>query len=109
MAEEQVAPESPNSTVTRWERHIQSAIGAVIVALMLWVGQSIQSQSVAIAKLQVQVAQEQTQIGSLLTQEQSGISATAESVDVARLQGQIDGLTDRVNKAEQAIARLQGR
>lgn len=108
MSEPQQA-DTTGEKVTRWERHIQSAIGAVIVALMLWVGQSIQSQSVAIAKLQVQVAQEQTQIAALLTQEQSGISASAEGSDVARLQAQIDGLTDRVNKAEQAIARLQGR
>lgn len=109
MAEEQSAPESPASAVTRWERHIQSAIGAVIVALMLWVGQSIQSQSVAIAKLQVQVTQEQTQIAALLTEEQQGVSSAVEAADVTRLQGQIDGLTSRVNRAEQAIARLQAR
>ena len=102
-------PDTAGEKGPRWERHIQSAIGAVIVALMLWVGQSIQSQSVAIAKLLVQVAQEQTQIAALLTQEQSGISASAEGADVARLQRQIDGLTARVNRAEQAIARLQGR
>lgn len=93
----------------QWERHIQSAIGAVIVALMLWVGSSIQSQSVAIAKLQVQVGETQAQIASLLTQEANGVSASAEASDVTRLQAQIDALTGRMNRAEQAIARLQGR
>ncbi len=103
---DETPPERPG---IQWERHIQSGIGALIVAMMLWVGTSIQSQSVAIAKLQVQVGQTQVQIASLLTQEASGISASAENSDVRRLQFQIDALTGRMDKAEQAIASLQAR
>lgn len=90
-----------------WERHIQSGIGAIMVAMMLWVGTSIQSQSVAIAKLQVQVGEEQTQIASLLTQEAQGVSGAAEAADVQRLQGQIDGLATRTRALERDVARLQ--
>lgn len=90
-----------------WERHLQSVIGALMVAMMLWVGTSIQSQSVAIAKLQVQVGEEQTQIASLLTQEAQGVSGAAEAADVQRLQGQIDGLATRTRGLERDVARLQ--
>lgn len=91
----------------QWERHIQSGIGALIVAMMLWVGTSIQSQSVAIAKLQVQVGETQVQIASLLTQEANGVSASAETSDVRRLQSQIDGLAQRTRALEQSVARMQ--
>lgn len=90
-----------------WERHVQSGIGALIVAMMLWVGTSIQSQSVAIAKLQVQVGETQAQIAALLTQQEQGVSAAQESGDVTRLQAQLDGIAHRTRDLEQAVARLQ--
>ena len=90
-----------------WERHLQSGIGALIVALMLWVGTSIQSQSVAIAKLQVQGTETQAAVATLVTQEQKGVSASQEGADVARLQTQLNGLAHRTRDLEQAVARLQ--
>lgn len=90
-----------------WERHVQSGIGALIVALMLWVGTSIQSQSVAIAKLQVQGTETQATVAALVAQEQEGVSASQEGADVGRLQTQLDGLAHRTRDLEQAVARLQ--
>ena len=101
---DETPPERPG---IQWERHIQSGIGALIVAMMLWVGTSIQSQSVAIAKLQVQVGETQVQIASLLTQEANGVSLGTETSDIHRLQSQIDGLATRTRALEQSVARMQ--
>ena len=101
---DETPPERPGIP---WERHIQSGIGALIVAMMLWVGTSIQSQSVAIAKLQVQVSETQVQIASLLTQEANGVSLGTETSDIHRLQSQIDGLAQRTRALEQSVARMQ--
>ena len=87
-----------------WERHLQSVLAAIIIALMLWVGSSIQGQSIQIAKLQVQEATLQTQLATLLGQTQQSVSAASESADVARLQAQIDGISSRLRHVEEDVA-----
>ncbi len=92
-----------------WERHVQSAIGAIMVAAMLWVGTTIQAQSVAIARLQVQVGETQVQIAAVLAEQSKGVSATREAADIGAADGQIDSLTIRVRKLENDMARIEGR
>ena len=92
-----------------WERHIQSTIGAIMVAAMLWVGTTIQGQSIAIARLQVQVGQSQVEMAAVLAQESQGVSRHREAADIGAVDGALDALTLRVRRLEQEMAQLHGR
>lgn len=43
-------------TKTALERHAQTVLVLILVALLLWVGQTTQQTSIAVARLQVEVA-----------------------------------------------------
>lgn len=47
---------SPKWTKNTLERHAQTVLVLILVALLLWVGQTTQDTSLAVARLQVEVA-----------------------------------------------------
>ncbi len=91
-----------------WERHIQSALGAILVGLIWWVGTSVQSQSIAIARLQVTVSALSVQMATQISQQQRAVPATQEAADIARLQAEDDALRGRVRRVEEALPHRSG-
>ncbi len=91
-----------------WERHIQSALGAILVGLIWWVGTSVQSQSIAIARLQVTVSALAVQMATQISQQQRAVPSSQESADIARLQAEDDSLRGRVRRVEEALPHRAG-
>lgn len=101
-------PERRQRSESGWERHIQSVLGAILVALIWWVGSSVQSQSIAIAQLQVTVSATSAQVVTLVSQTQRAVPASQETADIARLQSEEDSLRGRVRRVEEAIPHRSG-
>lgn len=40
----------------KWERHFQTMVGAILIALILWAGNRIQDQTVQVAVLSSQIS-----------------------------------------------------
>ncbi len=91
-----------------WERHLQSAVGAILVALIWWVGNSVQTQSLAIARLQVTVSALAVQMATEAAQQQRAIPASQENADIARLQAENDSLRGRIRRVEEALPHRPG-
>lgn len=101
-------PERRRRSESGWERHIQSVLGAILVALIWWVGSSVQSQSIAIAQLQVTVSALSTQMAAQISQQQRAVPFSQEAADIARLQAEDDALRGRVRRVEEAIPHRSG-
>ena len=97
------APEPLRRPESGWAQHIQSVLGAILVGLIWWVGTSVQSQSIAIAQLQVTVSATSAQVVTLVSQTRQAVPASQEAADIARLQSEDDALRGRVRRVEEAL------
>jgi len=79
-----------------WERHLQSGLLALVLAVMFWVGQSALSANVHLAQIDERITSLQTQI--VATYRTSDAQR-----DVAETTRQIDALKQRISAVEAAI------
>lgn len=82
------------------ERHAQTLIGTVIAALVLWVGLTMQQQSVGIAELRVEVTNLRGQVSSLQSATADRYTAARAASDLAARDREINDLRDRVRTLE---------
>ncbi len=87
---------------------MQSILGAILIGLIWWVGSSVQTQSIAIARLQVTVSAISGQMVTQAALNQRAVPASQEAADIARLQAEDDALRGRVRRVEEAIPHRSG-
>ena len=92
-------PTPPSSVL---ERHIQTGIQAVLVAVCLWMASTINSSSVKIAELSVEVRNLRTQLESLQTQSATGYTDAEAQRDHERLERMIKENSDRIRNLEKS-------
>lgn len=80
-------------------KYVTSAVSAVIIGLMLWVGSSVNNQGVALATLIERVANLQDKISSM------PVAVTRVQVDerMKPVERDVERLTDRVNRIENDV------
>ena len=87
------------------EKHIQTTIGAVMVALLMWVGYSISEMSKSVARLEVQVDNLQQEVKRL----QGDRYTKADSArDLGAVYKTLEDHTERLRSLEQRAVGVAG-
>lgn len=88
-------------TVSAFERHAQTFIGAVITALVMWVGYTLHTQTVMIAEMGVEIRELQLRIEELRSDSAGQYTTHQAAADHARLERSIAELDARVRVLEE--------
>jgi hypothetical protein len=93
------APEAREPSVL--ERHAQTLIGVVVASLVLWIGVTIQQQSVSLAEMRVEITNLRSQLASYSTQTADRYTSARAAQDFAARDREYADLRDRVRSLEQ--------
>jgi peptidoglycan hydrolase CwlO-like protein len=96
MSDEYAIERRQGEPARAWERHIQSVLLAMVLSVMLWVGNSVLSANIHLAQIDERISTLQSQIVATYR------TADAQR-DVAEASHQIEALKQRVSTVEQSI------
>lgn len=85
-----------------FERHLQTGIQALLVAVCLWMASTINSSSVQIAELSVEVRNLREQLTNLQTQASSGYNSSEAQREHDRLERMINNNASAIRNLEKA-------
>jgi uncharacterized membrane protein len=90
--------DSRNSSWRDWERHIQSGIILAVGAIMAWVATEIGENNEQLARLEVKVANLETQLARAAIVDQTDLLLRDQRIE--RIERDLDAVNDRLERAE---------
>lgn len=94
---------APNRT-SMLERHIQSVALAVVVAVLLWVGSTVQTTSIKVGVIETRTEAIGDRVDFLASDRYTGSQAAA---DHARVMREISRLEERQNRLDERMLQLE--